>query len=602
MSLKQLVVMSDTKKMTWDLSQLVEFDDTSYVIERMQAAVKAAEEFREKHRGNITKYDAKQVLELLEEGDKIVIEYEGAFMYGRMFYHADMTHPDASKLFSQFMNSSTQLNQVTAFAELELGQLLKENPDLVEDPVLAEYKHHLEKMVRQIPYMLTEAQEEMAIIKNKNGIRAWSNLQGDWLSSRTFDLEIDGEVKTLPYGEIIQYYQSPDRALRKRAHESVYQGLAQDEILWSTALRSVCSDHLEMAKLRGWETPLTQSLVVNDVDEETIGALMNTIEKNVSVYQDYLKLKAKVLGLKKLGNWDIVAPLPDSPEKKYTWDDSKGIVTQAYDEFDEQVGLWIKDMYEKRHIDAVVRKGKRSGAYCATWHKGKTAFILQSFNGIMSDVFTQAHELGHAMHAYLGTRAQKPTNYEISYCVAETGSIFGELLIADKLLEEAKTKEEKRAVLANVLDEFGEAAFQVSTRFWFETMLYDALKDGKHLDGEYISKLWLDARDKMYGDAVEWLPEMKWWWTFKLHFYMPGFRYYNYPYVYAQLFVYAMYRLYKEQGKDFVPKLKALLAAGSSKSPRDLAAEIGFDITREEFWQKGIDQFREFVKLFEKTL
>ncbi|TFF92121.1 hypothetical protein EU546_07840, partial [Candidatus Thorarchaeota archaeon] len=240
-------------------------------------------------------------------------------------------------------------------------------------------------------------------------------------------------------------------------------------------------------------------------------------------------------------------------------------------------------------------------AYCATWHTGKSAYILQSFNGIMSDVFTQAHELGHAMHAHLGTRAQKPSNYKISYCVAETGSIFGELLIADKLLDKAETKDEKRAVLATVLDEFGEAAFQVSTRVWFETMLYDAIRDGKFLDGEYVSKLWVEARDKMYGDAVEWLPEMRWWWTFKLHFYLPGFRYYNYPYVYAQLFVYAMYRLYKEQGREFVPKLKALLAAGSSKSPRDLAAEIGFDITKEDFWQKGIEQFKDFVREFEKT-
>ena len=205
------------------------------------------------------------------------------------------------------------------------------------------------------------------------------------------------------------------------------------------------------------------------------------------------------------------------------------------------------------------------------------------------------------MHAYLGTRAQKPKNYEISYCVAETGSIFGELLITDKLLEQVKTKEEKRALLATVCDEFGGTAFQVSTRLWFETALYEAIEKGKYLDGELISKLWVEARDKMYGDSVEWFDEMQWWWTFKLHFYMPVRRYYNYPYVYAQLFVYAMYRLYKEQGKEFVPKLKALLAAGSSKSPRDLAAEIGFDITKEEFWQKGIDQFKEFVKQFEEN-
>ena len=220
----------------------------------------------------------------------------------------------------------------------------------------------------------------------------------------------------------------------------------------------------------------------------------------------------------------------------------------------------------------------------------------------MGDIFTQAHELGHAMHAYLGTRAQKPSNYEIGSCIAETGSIFGELLLAEKLLGMGTSKEEKQAVLASILDEFGSAAYQVTTRVWFETMLYEAIEKGKFLDGETISSYWLKAREKMYGDAVEWLPEMKFWWTMKLHFYMANYRYYNYPYVYAQLFVYAMYRLYKEQGKDFVPKLKTLLSAGSSRSPRDLAAEIGFDVTTEGFWQKGIDQFSEFIEMFKETL
>jgi oligoendopeptidase F len=297
-----------------------------------------------------------------------------------------------------------------------------------------------------------------------------------------------------------------------------------------------------------------------------------------------------------------MAPLNDTPDKKYTWEESQKLVVDAYTEFDEEIGAWMQEMFDKQHIDGAVRPGKRSGAYCATWHSGKSAYILQSFNGIISDIFTQAHELGHAMHAYLGTRAQTPTNYQISSCVAETGSIFGELLITDKLLDQIESKAERRVLLATILDEAGDTAFQVATRTFFETALYEAVEKGKYIDGELISKLWVEARDMMYGDSVEWLDVMKWWWTFKLHFYMGTYRYYNYPYVYAQLFVYAMYRLYKEQGKEFVPKLKALLAAGSSKSPRDLAAEIGFDITKEEFWQKGINQFKEFVRQFEETL
>ena len=146
------------------------------------------------------------------------------------------------------------------------------------------------------------------------------------------------------------------------------------------------------------------------------------------------------------------------------------------------------------------------------------------------------------------------------------------------------------------------AAFQVSARVFFEKSIYNAINSGKFLDGETISNLWVASRDKFYGDAVEWLPEMNWEWTMKLHYYIPNYRFYNYPYVFAQLFVFALYKLYMEQGEAFRPKMRALLAAGSSMNPTELAKEIGFDISDEEFWKKGITQFDEFIDKLEATL
>lgn len=594
--------MTESEKMSWDLSQLVKVDDPGYIEERMKAAVKEMEDFREKTRGKIVSFNAKQVFEMLDELDRLQLEYEGPFSYARLAYSADMNSDANKHLFGVYRNAATAFMQAFAFVDIELGQLITEKPELVNDSAIGEYKHSLEKIQRRIPHMLTEAEEQLTLAKDQNGVRAWSMLQGDWLSSQTYEIEIDGEMKTLPYGEIVGLYEHPDRDLRKRAHEIVFEGLSKDDIVWSSALRSVFTDHLTMVKLRKWLSPMTQSLIANDVDEETITALMNTIEKNVGEFRRYLKLKAKALDLETLGNWDIDAPIPTDQSKKYTWDEARKLNVDSYTEFDKESGEWMNEMYERRHIDASVREGKRSGAFCATWHAGESAYVLQSFTGTIGDVYTSAHELGHALHAYLGTRAQKPTNYEIGSCIAETGSNFGELLLTEKLLGQINSKEEKKAILASVLDSFTGGAFQVSTRVWFETMLYEAIQKGKFLDGNTISDLWVKARTNMYGDAVEWLPVMRWWWTFKLHFYMANYRYYNYPYVYAGLFVFAMYKLYKEQGEAFVPKFKALLSAGSSKSPRELAAEIGFDITTEEFWQKGIEQFKEFVNQFEETL
>ncbi len=588
--------------MKWDLAQLVEFDDPAWIEERMSAAVKDSEELREKYRGKIIDFDGQQVKDLLEALDTLSLRFEGAFKYASLAYAAD-NKPDVNKkLYDRASHSRMLMGQNLAFVDLELGKLLSAKPQLVNDPAVAEYKHKLQKIVRSIPHMLSEEVEQTIITKDKNGIDAWEDFFNDWLATRTFDIEIDGKKKKISWGEITGLFQSPDRDLRKRANEVAFDTLGKDKDLWVAAIKAIHSDHVQMTKMRKWKTTMTQSLIANDVDEETINALMSTIEKNVGVAQDYLKLKAKAMGLDKLGNWDLTAPLPNVPEKKYSWSESRKLVIDAYMDFDGEEGHWIEEMYNRRHLDAEVRTGKRSGAFCSSWFNGKSAYVLQSFNERMGDVYTSAHELGHSAHAYLITRAQKLSNSEIGSCIAETASIFGELLLTDKLLSTIESKELKQEVLATVLDEFIQAAFQVSARVFFETSMYEAIEKNKLLNGEAIANMWVAARDKIFGDAVEWIPEDKWWWTQKLHFYMANYRYYNYPYVYAQLSVFAMYRLYKEQGKAFVPKFKKLLASGSSKSPRELASEIGFDITKESFWQKGIEQFSEFIEMFKETL
>ncbi|MGY5862745.1 MAG: M3 family metallopeptidase [Candidatus Thorarchaeota archaeon] len=590
------------EEMQWDLSQLVKSDDPNEIEKELDAAVVLVQKFHDYYAGKIANLDAKGVFEFLEEGDDMELKLEGVMMYSMLMYQADSTTDLAKKLYDKYRRASMAIQQNMVVLQIELGKLLSEKPEIVEEPVIEEYKHFLEKILRAVPHMLSAEQEQLTIIKDKNGIRAWQMIQGDWLSTRKFDIEVEGEAKTMPYGEIVALYEHADRDVRRLSNHIVYENLGKDEILWASAVRAICADHIQMCKLRKHPAKTSQSLIANDLDQATLDSLMKTIEKNVEVYRKYLKIKAKIMGFKKLGNWDIMAPLPNAPEMKYTWNDARKEVVAAYTEFDGEIGGWIDEMYELRHIDGEVRNGKRSGAFCANWHDGKSAYILQSFNGMMGDVFTQAHELGHAAHAYLGARAQKPSNYEIGASIAEVGSIFGELLLTERLLAKVKSKEETQAILATVLDGAGFAAFQVSARFFFEQSMYDAIEAGEFLDGETVAALWTAGRDKIYGDSVEWLPEMKWEWTMKVHYYMPKRRFYNYPYVFAQLLVYALYRLYKEQGKEFVPKLKTILSAGSSRSPRDLAADVGFDITTEEFWQKGIDQYAEFTKMLEDAL
>lgn len=590
------------EEMMWDLSQLVENTDVEYVQSLLKLMVEEAEKIRGTYHEKIEKLDANGVLQFLEARDAYLLKFEGVRLYCVLKYSADSTDNVAKQLSDAVRAAMARTGQALAFVFIELARLLGKNPSLVSDPILSEYKHFLEKILRRAPHMLSEAEERLTIIKDKNGISSWQRLQSDWLSTRTFSFEIEGKTKTLPYGEITGFYQNRNRDLRKQAYQTVNGNLGKDDIIWASAIRAVLEDHLQMCRLRKYPSPMTQSLIANDVDKETIDSLLRTVKKNVSLHQRYLKLKAKLMGLAKLASYDLSAPLADAPEAKFVWSRSRKEVVDAYAGFDSEVGGWVNEMFERKHIDAKVRRGKTTGAFCYSWLAGKSAYMLQSFNGNVSDVFTQAHELGHAVHAYLGARAQKPSNFETGSCLAETGSVFGELLLADQLLKNAGTKTEKQAILATVLDRFFVVTFQVSARVFLEQSLYDALSRGEVLDGETIASLWVASRDMLYGDSVEWLDEMKWAWVVSPHYYMANYRFYNYPYVYAQLFVYALHQLFKEQGKSFVPKLKALLAARGSKSPRELAAELGFDITKEEFWERGMKQAEHFVDLLEETL
>ena len=590
------------EEMVWDLSQLVDKVDPVFVQNQLRLMVEEAGRIRDSYHGKIESLDAKGLLQFLELRDAYTLQFDGVRLYCGLMYSADSTDEVAKQLNDAFRVSMAKVGQALAFTLVELGRLLAGNPSLVSDPVLVEYKHCLEKILRRVPYMLSEAEERLTILKDKNGISSWQKLQSDWLSTRAFTIEVDGKARTLPYGEVIGFYQNADRDLRKRAYQAVHGTLGKDDIIWASAIRAVCEDHQQMCKLRKFPSWMTQSFLSNDVDQETIDSLLSTVKENVKLHQRYLQLKAKLMGLEKLANYDLNAPLPNTPERKYGWSQSRKQVVDAYMGFDPEMGGWVDEMYGRRHIDGKVRKGKTSGAFCSSWLAGKTAYVLQSFNGNVSDVYIQAHELGHAVHAYLGARTQKPSNFETGSCLAETGSVFGELLLTEQLLSKAETKEEKRAILASVLDRFFVVVFQVSARAFFEQSIYDAMSRGEALDGETIAKMWASSRDLLYGNSVDWLDEMKWAWVVSPHYFIANYRFYNYPYVYAQLFVYALYQLYKEQGESFVPKLKKLLAARGSKSPRELAAELGLDIAEKTFWQKGMRQAEQFVNALEATL
>lgn len=587
------------KGISWDLSEIFPNTKDPSVQKAIGSLDKMAKGFAKEYRGKIKRLSAKGLERCIKDYEAYQAKLGDVSLYAELSFAANMTLPDTQSLYDRVTKTDAKLSKILAFFELEAGALVSRKPHIILDPRLENYRHALERLKRQVAHQLSEVEEQLIIEKDQFGVKAWEQLQMKWLNTRTFEVEVEGKMKKLSYGEANGLLPHPDRATRESANKSIYGLLGQYGEVFSAALRNICNDWMSVCERRKYDSPMHASLIANDTDRRTIDNLLRAIEDHSSLYRRYLKLKAKMMGLSKLGCHDIVAPLPDAARIRFEYAKAKELVTEAYSEFDKDYAFALKDMFARNHLDSSPRFGKQNGAFCASWFNGKSAFILSSFNGTLRDIYTLAHELGHATHDYYSERNQTVLNMRAPMIVAEAASIFGELLLTDLLLGQAKSDEEKKAVLCSVLDVAGSVIFQVTARVGFERSLYNAIKQGEYLNYETICKNWIIARNSIYGNVVEWFDELQAEWTMKPHYYMANFRFYNYPYVYAQLFVYALYQKYLEEGKQFVPKFKNVLSLGGSVSPVEIGKVVDLDVADPDFWKLGLKQYEDLVSELE---
>jgi oligoendopeptidase F len=590
------------QEILWDLTPLfpsIKDQSVEQAIIEVSALVDA---FEKTYRCKIDMLNAANLLKCLHKFEALEEKLGNISLYASLSFSANMTLPETQTLYDIVNKLEAKVGKQLAFFSLELGALVKSKPELIRDPALSGYRHMLERVLRRVEHQLSEVEEQLIIEKDQFGVNAWEELQSKWLNTRMFKVQVLGAEKTLSYGEANGLLPHPDRATRESANKAIYGLLGKDSEIFSSALRNICNDWVNVSVRRKYQSPMESSLISNDTEQRIVDNLLQAIQEKAPTYRRYLNLKAKLMGLPVLGNHDIVAPLPNMPELKFTFQQAEELVTQAYSHFDPEYASAVKEMFAKRRIDATPRFGKRNGAFCASYYSGKSAFILDNFNGSLNDVFTLAHELGHATHDYYASRSQTILNMNIPSIVAETASIFGELLLTDLMLEEAKSTEERKAVLCFVLDEAGMTAFQVSARVWFEQALYGSIQKGEYLDYKTICSHWMQSRNRIFGEAVAWFPEMEAEWTMKPHYYMANYRFYNYPYVYAQMFVYSLYERYLEEGKAFVPKLKKALSAGSSVSPIEIGKIVNLDVAAPDFWTNGLKVFEHFITDLEKIV
>ncbi|MFX0014093.1 MAG: M3 family metallopeptidase [Promethearchaeota archaeon] len=588
--------MVESKEIAWDLTLIFKSDEE--IQQTIQKARIEAEMIEKDYRGKINseKTTESDLLRLFKHLESLREKSEGLFFYGKLKVSADQTKKEALELFNTAKNVLLEVKTKIAFVEIELGKLLESKGKYIQSPTLKNYKHYMERIKQKHKHTLSEAEEQLILEKDLNGVMAWSQFRAEWLGKKLFRAIIDNKEKTFYWSEAQGLMRSTNRLNRKNTIIAVMEALKEDGDIFSATLRSICTNHVMMARRRNYDT-MASSLITNDITQEMIDNLYAAIESNLDIFHDILLLKAKVLGTEKLLGEDLWAPIPQEGEEseKITWDDAKKIVTEILKDFDVEFGRITTKMFKENHIDASPRKGKRGGAFCSANDYAKECFILQSFNHTFDDLSTLAHEMGHAIHGYLTLGAQTLINRDISYCIAECASEFVRFLLIDRMKEKVADFQ-KRIILFNHLEDLAISIFEVGSRTQFEKSLYQAIKAGEYLNTEKISDLFLKSRTNYFGDSIQFLPQQKYDWMWKPHYFRIDLRFYNYPYVFAELIVLALYNKFKSEGDSFKLNFKAFLAAGSSKSPQELVKDMDMDLTTKEFWQLGLNEMRAILR------
>jgi oligoendopeptidase F len=407
----------------------------------------------------------------------------------------------------------------------------------------------------------------------------------------TYHLTVDGEEQELTRGQLMTFAFSPDPELRKAAYQELYRVYEeQANVLAQIYAARVRDWRAENVELRDFASPISVKNLDNDVPDEVVETLLQVIRENVDLFQRYFRFKADALGMDRLRRYDIYARLTKA-EKTYPFDEAVQMVDDAYRAFSPTLADHAMRIIDERHLDAEVRPRKMDGAYCYTVLPTITPWVLVNYNGKINDVATLAHELGHGVHGQMASE-HSPLTFHSALPLAETASVFGEMLLTDKLLSEEKDVEVRRTLLNNVLSDAYATIARQAYFVIFEKQAHQMIEEGAKPDE--LKAAYLENLEEQFGDAVEISEDFRLEWLAIPHIFKTPF--YCYAYAFGNLLVLALYRKYKAVGReDFTPDYLRILSYGGSASPEHIISEAGFDMASPEFWQGGFDLLEEML-------
>lgn len=582
----------------WNLSELYAGPDDPRIEADLAEARHQAEAFAQHYRGKVATLDGPGLARALEEYERLS-ELEGRpSFYASLLFAADTQSQKAQQLVHRTREAATETSNIIVFFSLDLIALDDDQVAvLLAVPEMAEYRHYLETLRRFKPHTLSEKEEQIINQKNLTGRSAFEQLYEELTGSLRFRVSIDGEEQELSDGEVMALLRQPNRELREHAFTIFLETHAQHALVITSVFNTMFLDHKVECEVRHYDDVVLPTHLANEIAPQTVEAMMQAVERHYPLAQEYFRLKARLLGLDTLKNTDLYAPIAAEAEQ-LTFAQAQSLILTAFGRFNEQFAALAANFFQKRWIDAEVRAGKRGGAFCAALTPSHHPYILSSYNGTSRDVSTIAHELGHGIH-YSLSRKQKLVNYDAPLVLAETASVFAEIVLTRHLLAETKNPEARRALLCDLLEEIYGTVFRQTALTRFEMAGHQQRRAGQ-LSADDIGALWLQEQQKLFGDSVDMIPAYRWGWTYISHFIHS--RFYCYSYSFGELLTLALFQRYLDEGEAFVPGYMRLLESGGAQRPEHALAQIGIDINQPEFWDRGFRVIQGFLTDLQATL
>ena len=568
----------------WSLKELY----PSFESEEFQRDFERFSNFREVFNGLTLEDNLESIKAAIAALEEFSVLSSRLGNYINLTLTANTTDETANKYRTLFGNAYASLNSAYTKVYKFIGSV---ETDITADENLKDYEFYFAEAKQQYKHLLSDELEDVIAKFSISGGDGWEQLFEAMTSG--VEGEFKGEKVTL--SEIRNMAYDADAAVRKEAYETELKMYDTIKEPIAFALNNIKQQVLTETSLRGFESPLAQTLEASRMSRQTLDALLEAIREYLPQFRAYLKHKASLLGHENgLPFYDLFAPIGES-SRRFTIEESKEFLLENFKGFSDDLAQMTKEAYENNYIDFLPRKGKVGGAFCSNLPFIKQSRILTNFSGSLSDVVTIAHELGHAYHG-LHIENHRVLNQEYSMPVAETASTFNENIVMNTVISEASDAE-KVALLESQLQDTTQIIVDIYSRYLFEASVFEN-REKSFMFSKDLEQLMLDAQKEAYGDGLDPDAMHPYMWACKPHYYSSGLSFYNFPYAFGGLFSKGLYAIYQEQPEGFVEKYQELLRATTVTSAEDTAKVLGVDVTDSAFWKKALEQVADNIEQF----